>query len=151
MDMRWQVSLIWLWAAYIYPSSLLLITLKLEDAIMIVKLNAVQYWINRIHIENFKRSRSQKIYIFAVLYTRTKSTGAIHLQLWEDNMLLDKSAHIPFPGLFFLYSELDLLRSSDSSGSVRLRTAKTQVQVPRSGSRSDSRILNQFRLKPQVP
>jgi hypothetical protein len=78
----------------------------LEGATVIVKLNAFRHPVNRIRIENFARTRSQKIYIFAAAHTRTKATGPTNLRLQAHGLLLqpDHSAQILFPGLFFLYS-----------------------------------------------
>jgi hypothetical protein len=72
-----------------------------EDASVIVKLNAMRHPINRIRIENFARRKSQRIYIFAAIHTRTKSTGPTNLRLQAHDLLLqpDHSAQIPFPGL----------------------------------------------------
>ncbi|KAJ5654961.1 hypothetical protein N7490_001964 [Penicillium lividum] len=72
-----------------------------EDATVIVKLNAIRHPINRIRIENFARRRSQRIYIFPAIHTRTKSTGPVNLRLQAHDLLLqpDHSAQIPFPGL----------------------------------------------------
>jgi hypothetical protein len=78
----------------------------LEGATVIVKLNAFRHPVNRIRIENFARTRSQKIYIFAAAHTRTKATGPTNLRLQAHGLLLqpDHSAQILFPGPFFLYS-----------------------------------------------
>jgi hypothetical protein len=72
-----------------------------EDATVIVKLNAIRHPINRIRIENFARRRSQRIYVFPAIHTRTKSTGQVNLRLQAHDLLLqpDHSAQIPFPGL----------------------------------------------------
>ncbi|KAJ6087103.1 hypothetical protein N7467_006017 [Penicillium canescens] len=72
-----------------------------ENAVVIVKLNAIRHPINRIRIENFAQRRSQRIYIFAAIHTRTKSTGPTNLRLQAHDLLLqpDHSAQIPFPGL----------------------------------------------------
>lgn len=75
----------------------------LDNATVIVKLNAVRHSMNRIRIENFARKQSQKIYLFAALHSRTKSTGTTSLRLRAHDLLLqpDHSAQIPFAGLFF--------------------------------------------------
>jgi hypothetical protein len=74
-----------------------------ESATVIVKLNALRHPVNRIRIENFARRRSQKIYLFAAIHSRTKSTGPTNLRLQAHDLLLqpDHSAQIPFPGLLF--------------------------------------------------
>ncbi|CAG8000836.1 unnamed protein product [Penicillium nalgiovense] len=52
-------------------------------------------------MESFARRRSQRIYIFAAIHSRTKSTGLTNLRLQAHDLLLqpDHSAQIPFPGL----------------------------------------------------
>lgn len=72
-----------------------------EDSTVIVKLNAIRHPINRIRIENFARLRSQRIYVFPAIHSRTKSTGQVNLRLQAHDLLLqpDHSAQIPFPGL----------------------------------------------------
>jgi hypothetical protein len=74
-----------------------------EGATVIVKLNALRHLVNRIRIENFARQRSQKIYLFAAVHSRTKSNGPTNLRLQAHDLLLqpDHSAQIPFPGLLF--------------------------------------------------
>ena len=74
-----------------------------ENAPVIVKLNTIRHPMNRIRIENFARRRSQKIYLFAAVHSRTKSTGPTNLRLQAHDLLLqpDHSAQIPFPGLLF--------------------------------------------------
>ena len=78
-----------------------LIDPTVEDASVVVKLNAMRHPINRIRIENFARRNSQRIYVFAAIHARTKSTGPTNLRLQAHDLLLqpDHSAHIPFPGL----------------------------------------------------
>ncbi|KAJ6125807.1 hypothetical protein N7471_010300 [Penicillium samsonianum] len=72
-----------------------------EDATVIVKLNAMRHSINRIRIENFAQRRSQRIYVFAAIHSRTKSTAPVNLRLQAHDLLLqpDHSAQVPFPGL----------------------------------------------------
>ncbi|KAJ5343447.1 uncharacterized protein N7506_003271 [Penicillium brevicompactum] len=72
-----------------------------ENAVVIAKLNAIRHPINRIRMESFARRRSQRIYIFAAIHSRTKSTGPTNLRLQAHDLLLqpDHSAQIPFPGL----------------------------------------------------
>jgi hypothetical protein len=75
---------------------------QLEDAITVVKLNSLRHQINRVRIEQFARARSQKVFIFPALHTRTKSTGPVNLRLRADDLLQqpDQGTKIPFPGLF---------------------------------------------------
>ncbi|KAL6405631.1 hypothetical protein AUP68_11392, partial [Ilyonectria robusta] len=75
---------------------------QLEDTTTVVKLNSLRHQVNRIRMELFAHSRSQKIYVFPALHTRTKSTGTMNLRLRADNLLQlpDQGTKIPFPGLF---------------------------------------------------
>src|SRR5579871_1803976 len=59
-------------------------------------------------MEHFARARSQKIYIFPALHTRTKSTGPVNLRLRIDDLLQqpNQGTQIPFPGLFFYTQEM---------------------------------------------
>lgn len=75
---------------------------QLEDTTTVVKLNSLRHQVNRIRMELFAHSRSQKIYVFPALHTRTKSTGTMNLRLRADSLLQlpDQGTKIPFPGLF---------------------------------------------------
>jgi hypothetical protein len=86
----------------------LLVDPILEDASVIVKLNAIRYPINRIHIENFARRKPQRIYIFAVIHTQTNSTGPTNLRLQVYDLLLqpDHSAQILFSGLLLYIRDI---------------------------------------------
>jgi hypothetical protein len=79
-----------------------LISPQLEDATTVVKLNSLRHQVNRVRIEQFARTRSQNVFIFPALHTRTKSTGPINLRLRADDLLQqpDQGTKIPFPGLF---------------------------------------------------
>jgi hypothetical protein len=82
-----------------------LVAPDLEDATIVVKLNALRHQVNRARIEHFARTRHQKIFAFAGFHTRTKSTGPTNLRLHADDLLAlpEQGTKIPFPGLF-LYS-----------------------------------------------
>jgi hypothetical protein len=79
-----------------------LVSPQLEDATTVVKLNSLRHQVNRVRMEQFAQTRSQKVYIFPALHTRTKSTGPINLRLRADDLLQqpDQGTKIPFPGLF---------------------------------------------------
>jgi hypothetical protein len=79
-----------------------LVSPQLEDATTVVKLNSLRHQVNRVRIEQFARTRCQKVYIFPALHTRTRSTGPINLRLRADDLLQqpDQGTKIPFPGLF---------------------------------------------------
>lgn len=64
-----------------------LVTPGLDDATTVVKLNAIRQQVNRARMEHFARSRGQKIFAFAGLHTRTKSTGPTNLRLHADDLL----------------------------------------------------------------
>lgn len=53
-------------------------------------------------MEQFARTRFQKVYIFPGPHTRTKSTAPSNLRLRADDLLQqpDQGTKIPFPGLF---------------------------------------------------
>ncbi|KAH6699886.1 hypothetical protein BKA61DRAFT_621230 [Leptodontidium sp. MPI-SDFR-AT-0119] len=81
---------------------------ELEGATTVVKMNTLRHHINRIQMEHFARSRSQKIYIFPALHRRTKSTGHTNLRLRADDLLQqpDQGTKTPFPGLFLYTPEM---------------------------------------------
>ncbi|OKP10333.1 ATP-dependent DNA helicase PIF1 [Penicillium subrubescens] len=60
---------------------------QLDDATTVVKLNSLRHQVNRVRIEQFARTRSQNVFIFPALHTRTKSTGPINLRLRADDLL----------------------------------------------------------------
>ncbi|KAJ5142747.1 uncharacterized protein N7515_001534 [Penicillium bovifimosum] len=62
-----------------------------EDATVVVELNALRHPVNRIRIEDFARKRSQRIYLFAAIHSRTKSTGPTNLRLQAHDLLLPRS------------------------------------------------------------
>ena len=70
----------------------------------IVKLNSLRHHINRAQMEHFARSRSQNIYIFPALHSRTKSVGPSLLSLEHLLQQFDKGTAIPFPRLL-LYTK----------------------------------------------
>jgi hypothetical protein len=47
----------------------------LEHATTVVKLNVLRHHVNRLQMEHFARTRSQRIYVFLALYNRVKTTG----------------------------------------------------------------------------
>lgn len=71
-------------------------------ATAVVKLNSLRHQLNRYQRQQFARTRSQQIYIFPALHTRTKSTAPKNLRLHIDDLLAhpDHDSKIPFPGLF---------------------------------------------------
>jgi len=56
-----------------------LFILELENATTVVKPNALRHYINRVKIEHFAQTRSQKIYVFPVLHGWVKSTSRSYL------------------------------------------------------------------------
>ena len=69
---------------------------ELEGAICVVRSNALRHNINRLRLEDFARSRSQRVYVFPAQHSRVAS--ALHL---EDVLRqADDGAKAPFPGLF---------------------------------------------------
>src|SRR5438552_13458556 len=71
---------------------------------IIIKLNSLCHHINHTQMEHFARSRSQNIYIFPALHSRTKSVGPSLLSLEHLLQQFDKGTAIPFPGLL-LYTK----------------------------------------------
>lgn len=71
-------------------------------------MNTLRHYINRIQMEHFAKSRSQKIYIFLAFYKRTKSTGYINLHVRANNLLQhpDQGTKTPFLGLFLYTPEM---------------------------------------------
>jgi hypothetical protein len=77
------------------------LTSELEDAGIVVKLNALRHHINRIRMEHFTRSRSQRIYIFLVEHSRVTSASSSPLRVEDLLQQTDQGTKIPFQGLFF--------------------------------------------------
>lgn len=74
-----------------------LFTPELENATAVVKLNVLRRHINRVQMEHFARSRSQRIYIFPAQHSRVASGLRIEDLLEQD----DEGSKVPFQGLFF--------------------------------------------------
>jgi hypothetical protein len=72
----------------------------LESATTIVKLNTLRHHINRLQMEHFARSRSQRIFVFPAQHTRIKSTSRFRISAEDLLQQSDEGARIPFPGLF---------------------------------------------------
>jgi hypothetical protein len=77
-----------------------LLTLELENATTVVKLNVLRHHVNRLQIEHFARARSQKIYVFPATYSRVRITGPSRLYAEDLLQQSDQGTKIPFPGLF---------------------------------------------------
>jgi hypothetical protein len=73
-----------------------------EDSTIVVRLNTLRHQVNRVQMEQFARSRGQKIFAHVLIHTRTKSTGPRNLRLYADDLLAvpEQGMKIPFPGLF---------------------------------------------------
>ena len=67
---------------------------------IIVKLNALRYHINRIKLDHFARSQSQRIYMFPVQYSRATSVSSSNLRVEDLLQQIDDSTKVPFQGLF---------------------------------------------------
>jgi hypothetical protein len=77
-----------------------LLTPQLQNATTVVKLNAIRHHVNRIQMEHFARSRSQRVYIFPALHHRVKSPTTSRLCAEDLLQQADQGTRIPFPGLF---------------------------------------------------
>lgn len=86
-----------------------LLTPELENATTLVKLNAVRHHINRIQMEHFARTRSQRIYIFPALHHRIKSTLPSRLCAEDLLQQTDQGTRIPFPGLFMYTPQMPVI------------------------------------------
>ena len=72
---------------------------ELKNATTVVKLNVLRHQINRLQMEHFARSRSQRIYIFPAQHSRVASVSPLHV---EDLLQqADQGTRAPFQGLFF--------------------------------------------------
>jgi hypothetical protein len=78
-----------------------LLTPELEIATIIVKLNALRRHINRVKLEHFARSRSQRVYIFPAQHTRVASASSSTLRIEDLLQQGDDGTKVPFQGLFF--------------------------------------------------
>src|SRR3954454_17022365 len=77
------------------------LTSELEDAVVVVKLNSLRHHINRIRMEHFARSRSQRIYIFPAEHSSVTSASSSPLRVEDLLQQTDQGTKIPFQGLFF--------------------------------------------------
>src|SRR5947209_12675090 len=77
-----------------------LITPELENATTIVKLNALRHHINRVKLDHFARSRSQRIYIFPAQHSRVASASSSNLRVEDLLQQTDDGTKVPFQGLF---------------------------------------------------
>jgi len=86
---------------------------ELENATCVVKLNTLRHHINRVRMEHFARTRSQRIYVFPALHSRIKSTNSS--RLFVDDLLqqMDQGTRIPFPGLFLYTPEMPAILLSN--------------------------------------
>jgi hypothetical protein len=73
---------------------------ELENATTVVKLNVLRHHVNRLQIEHFACTRSQKIYVFLAIYSRVRTTGLSRLCTEDLLQQSDQGTKIPFPGLF---------------------------------------------------
>ena len=82
-----------------------LFTPELKNATTIVKVNALRHHINRVKLEHFARSRSQRIYIFPAQHSRVTSASSSNLRIEDLLQQMDDGAKVPFQGLFFYTQE----------------------------------------------
>ena len=87
---------------------------ELNDATMIVKLNALRHHINYIQMEHFAHSQSQKIYIFPAQHSRTASTSSSPLHIEDLLQQADEGSKIPFQGLFFYTLDMPAIMLSNT-------------------------------------
>jgi hypothetical protein len=73
---------------------------ELEGATTIVKLNVLQNHVNRIQMEHFAISWSQRIYIFLAQHSWVASTSSSSLRIEDLLRQIDQGTRIPFQGLF---------------------------------------------------
>jgi hypothetical protein len=85
-----------------------LFKLEMEGATTVVKLNVLRHHINRVQMEHFARSRSQRIYIFPAQHSRVASASS---SLRIDDLLqqTDQGTKVPFQGLFFYTAEMPVI------------------------------------------
>ncbi|KAF8860613.1 hypothetical protein BDZ45DRAFT_800769 [Acephala macrosclerotiorum] len=79
---------------------------ELENATTVVKLNILRHHVNRLQMEHFTRTRSQRIYVFPALHNRVRTTGPSRLCAEDLLQQTDKGTRIPFPGLFLYTPEI---------------------------------------------
>jgi hypothetical protein len=77
-----------------------LLTPNLENATTVVKLNVLRHHVNRLQMEHFARTRSQRIYVFPATHTRVRTTCPSSLCAEDLLLQSDQGTKIPFPGLF---------------------------------------------------
>ena len=77
-----------------------LITPELENATTIVKLNALRHHINRVKLDHFARSQSQRIYIFPAQHSRVASASSSNLRVEDLLQQMDDGTKVPFQELF---------------------------------------------------
>jgi hypothetical protein len=77
-----------------------LLALDLENATTVVKLNVLRRHVNRLQMEHFALTRSQRIYVFPALHSRVRTTGPSRLRAEDLLQQTDQGTRIPFPGLF---------------------------------------------------
>jgi len=73
---------------------------ELEGVTTVVKLNALRHRINRLRMEHFARSRSQRIYVFPAQHSRVASTSSSPPRIEDLLRQTDNGTMIPFQGLF---------------------------------------------------
>jgi hypothetical protein len=73
---------------------------NLENATTVVKLNVLRHHVNRLQMEHFARTRSQRIYVFPATHSRVRTTGPSSLCAEDLLQQSDQGNKIPFPGLF---------------------------------------------------
>jgi len=78
----------------------------LENATTVVKLNVLRHHINRLQMEHFARTRSQRIYVFPALHRRIRTTGPSRLYAEDLLQQTDQGTRVPFPGLFLYTREM---------------------------------------------
>jgi hypothetical protein len=117
-----------------------LFTPELENATSIARFNSLRHHLNRLQMEHFARSRSQKIYIFPALHTRTKSTTLSSVHPEDLLRLPDQGANIPFPGLFLYTSQMPAMVLTNACTTLGLvngaRGIATGIAVDPTGTSS---------------
>ena len=83
-----------------------LIKPELEYATTVIKLNVLRHNVNRLQMERFARTRSQRIYVFPALHNRVRTTGPSRLRAEDLLQQTDQGTSIPFPGLFLYTPEM---------------------------------------------
>ena len=83
-----------------------LLSPDLENATTVVKFNVLRHHVNRLQMEHFARTRSQRIYVFPALHSRVRTTGPSRLYAEHLLQQTDQGTRIPFPGLFLYTPEM---------------------------------------------